>query len=162
MITFEEIRADRHSLKEVERVLGIYKVYLPEDIPFQLNKATTAIEYDKNGKKLVYDSDEDIERLMHKWELIQSAKEPDNRLVYIGKSGGKTVGLRERLKQFAAYGVRKGKNHQGGKVLWQLTDAIKFHIEYFPCENCEKVEKELLRDYKKRHFGQLPIANERE
>lgn len=158
MITFEEIRADRHSLKEVEGIEGIYKVYLPEDIPFQLNKTTTAIEYDENGRKLVYDSDEDIERLLHQWELIQSAKEPDNRLVYIGKS----VNLRNRLKQFAAYGVRKGDNHQGGKILWQLTDAIKFHIDYFPCQNCEKVEKELLRDYKKRHFNQLPIANEEE
>lgn len=158
MITFEEIRANRHSLREVERVEGIYKVYLPEDIPFQLNKTTTAIEYDKKGRKLVYDTDKDIERLLHQWELIQSAKEPDNRLVYIGKS----VNLRNRLKQFAAYGVRKRDNHQGGKILWQLTDAIKFHIEYFPCQNCEKVEKELLRDYKKRHFNQLPIANEKE
>lgn len=86
MITFEEIRADRHSLKEVEGIEGIYKVYLPEDIPFQLNKTTTAFEYDKNGRKLVYDTDEDIERLLHQWELIQSAKEPDNRLVYIGKA----------------------------------------------------------------------------
>lgn len=103
MITFEEIRVDRHSLKEVEEIEGIYKVYLPEDIPLQLNKTTTAIEYDKKGRKLVYDSDEDIERLLHQWELIQSAKEPDNRLVYIGKS----VNLRNRLKQFAAYGVRK-------------------------------------------------------
>lgn len=156
MITFEEIRADRHALKEVESVEGIYKVYLPEDIPFQLNKTTTAMEYDKKGRKLVYDSDKDIERLLHQWELIQSSKESDNRLVYIGRS----VGLRKRLKQFAAYGVRKCDNHKGGKILWQLTDAIKFHIEYFPCENCKIVEKELLQDYKKRHFGQLPIANE--
>ncbi len=44
MITFEEILADRHSLKEMDRVEGIYKVYLPENIPFQLNKTTTAIE----------------------------------------------------------------------------------------------------------------------
>ncbi|MDE7404051.1 MAG: hypothetical protein K2M81_02985 [Lachnospiraceae bacterium] len=158
MITFEEIRADRHSLKEVEGIEGIYKVYLPEDIPFQLNKTTTAFEYDKKGRKLVYDSDEDIKRLLHQWELIQSAKEPDNRLVYIGKA----VNLRKRLKQFAAYGVGKGGNHQGGKILWQLTDAIKFHIEYFPCENCRKEENESLKDYKKRHFNQLPIANEEE
>lgn len=158
MITFEEIRADRHSLREVEGVEGIYKVYLPEDISFQLNKTTTAIEYDKNGRKLVYDSDEDIERLLHQWELIQSAKEPDNRLVYIGKA----VNLRRRLKQFAAYGVGKCKNHQGGKILWQLTDAIKFYIEYFPCEDSRKKENEALKDYKKRHFNQLPIANEEE
>lgn len=158
MITFEEIRADRYSLREIKGVEGIYKVYLPENIPFQLNKTTTAMEYDKKGRKLVYDSDEDIKSLLHKWELIQRAKEPDNRLVYIGKS----VNLRQRLKQFAAYGVRKGDNHEGGKILWQLTGAIKFHVEYFPCKNCEKVEKELLQDYKKRHFNQLPIANEEE
>lgn len=158
MITFEEILADRHSLREIEGVEGIYKVYLPEDILFQLNKITTAMEYDKKGRKLVYDSDKDIERLLHQWELIQSAKEPDNKLVYIGRS----VNLRRRLKQFAAYGVRKGDNHQGGKILWQLTGAIKFHIEYIPCKNCKKVEKELLQDYKRRHFNQLPIANEEE
>lgn len=53
----------------------------------------------------MYDSDEDIRRLLHQWELIQSADDPDNRLVYIG-STKKSVGLRKRLKQFAAYGVR--------------------------------------------------------
>jgi len=156
MITFEEILADRNSLKEIERVEGIYKVYLPENIPFQLNKTTTAMEYNKEGKKLVYDTDEDIERLQYQWKLIQSAKEHDNRIVYIGRSNN----LRKRLKQFARYGVRKADNHEGGKILWQLTDAIKFQIEYFPCQNCEQVEKELLQDYKKRHFNQLPIANE--
>ncbi len=103
MITFEEILADRHSLKEMDRVEGIYKVYLPENIPFQLNKTTTAIEYNKEGKKLVYDTDEDIERLQYQWKLIQSAKEHDNRIVYIGSS----YNLRNRLKQFARYGVGK-------------------------------------------------------
>lgn len=47
MITFEEIRADRYSLREVEGVEGIYKVYIPEDIPFQLNKTTTATECER-------------------------------------------------------------------------------------------------------------------
>lgn len=158
MITFEEILADRHSLKEMDRVEGIYKVYLPENIPFQLNKTTTAIEYNKEGKKLVYDTDEDIERLQYQWKLIQSAKEHDNRIVYIGSS----YNLRNRLKQFARYGVGKADNHEGGKILWQLTDAIKFQIEYFPCQNCKQEERKLLQDYKKRHFNQLPLANERE
>jgi hypothetical protein len=157
MITFEEIREDRQALKEVDGVEGIYKVYLPEDIPFYLSKTTTAIEYYKS-KKLLYDSDEKIAQLQHQWELIQSANEPDNRLVYIGQS----TNLRKRLKRFAAYGVGKAKNHRGGKILWQLKDAMKCQVEYYPCQNSVAEENRLILDFKKRHFNQWPIANEKD
>lgn len=157
MITFEEILADESLLEEVTKEEGIYKVYLPEDIPFQLNRATTAKEYIK-GKKMLYDSDEEIAAFQRQWDLIQSAKEPDNRLVYIGQS----VNLHRRLKEFAKYGVGEFENHKGGRLLWQLTDAKKCRIEYTPCQNSVKVEKELIRENKSRHFGQRPIANRKD
>lgn len=157
MITFEEILKDGSLLEEVKEKGGIYKVHLPEDIPFQLNRTTTAKE-SINGKKMLYDSDDEIAAFQRQWDIIQSAKEPDNRLVYIGSAKN----LQDRLTNFAKYGVRKYDCHRGGRLLWQLTDAMKCQIEYSLCKNYKQVKKELLQDYKRRHFGQLPIANRRE
>lgn len=157
MITFEEILADESLLEEVTKEEGIYKVYLPEDIPFQLNRTTTAKEYIK-GKKMLYDSDEEIAAFQRQWDIIQSAKEPDNRLVYIGS----TNNLQDRLTNFARYGVGESEKHTGGRLLWQLTDAKKCRIEYSLCENYKQVRNELLQDYKSRHFDQRPIANRKD
>lgn len=156
MITFEMIRNNKSLLREVDGVEGIYKVYIPKEIAFHMNNFTTAIESYK-GKNLSYDSIEKIQDICQQWELIQKANEPDDRLIYIGQS----TNLKERLRNFAAYGVGKSKAHRGGKILWQLTDAMKFQLEYYPYKNSAEEKKRLIADFKERHFGLRPIANEK-
>lgn len=157
MITFQKILINKEILDSVDGVGGIYKVLLPKEIDFVLKNETTAItEY--NGRKLVYDSEEEIETITERWKIIQSCDEDDNNLLYIGCSND----LKRRLKEFAQYGVKKSKTHRGGKIIWQIENAINFQIEIIPTVEYKKEEYRLIRDYRKRHKDQRPIANEKD
>lgn len=157
MITFQEILTNKKILNDVDGVEGIYKVFLPKGIDFVLKNETTAItEY--KGKKLVYDSEEEIATIAERWEIIQSCDEKDNNLLYIGCSND----LKRRLKEFAKYGVKKCKTHRGGKIIWQIENAINFQVEIIPTEDYKEEEYRLIKNYRKRHKDQRPIANEKD
>ena len=90
--------------------------------------------------------------LTEKYEKIK-----DSNILYIGKAGGKR-GLYQRLKQYLNQGNCNGKNHRGGRAIFQLAGwqnlEVKFTVDY----NCELTEKYLLSAYKNK-YGVYPLAN---
>lgn len=81
------------------------------------------------------------------------------KILYIGKAGGKEKSdLYNRLKLYMEYGKGKPRSHKGGRAIWQIKNEKRKELkvcwiylpEDEPCENAEKLEKYLLKEYNKK------------
>lgn len=81
----------------------------------------------------------------------------DHRILYIGKAEGRR-GLRQRIKQYMAYGQGIGMVHQGGRAIWQIENAEHLLLAYEVCENPSLREGQLLQAYRKKN-DTYPLAN---
>jgi len=94
-----------------------------------------------------------VAELQQKWEA------GDHRCLYIGKAK-RRGGLRKRLWEYIRYGYGLGKNHRGGRAIWQVRDFEALTIRWEPVEDAEQMEHDLLRAYKNA-YGCYPVANRR-
>lgn len=81
--------------------------------------------------------------------------------VYIGKAGARGGrGLQQRIKEFRQFGDGRAVGHQGGRRIWQISDADDFVLASKPTphEDPEAVESALLRAFVA-EYGMLPIGN---
>lgn len=89
--------------------------------------------------------------------LLEAKWVEDAEVVYVGKAND----LRRRLKQYADYGAGRPVGHQGGRYIWQLTDADQLRVAWKasdPGEVGATLEAELVGVFKREH-GCLPFAN---
>lgn len=97
-----------------------------------------------------------VDELTHDWPT-------GSHCVYIGKasfgSTGKR-GLQKRVDEFRKYGDGQPVAHQGGRRIWQLSDADEYIIAWLPTptDECKDIEARLLREFVRCH-GRLPIGN---
>ena len=84
-------------------------------------------------------------------------------VVYIGKAGGdgKKATLRSRILQYLKFGQGKPVGHEGGRYIWQLSDAEELLFCWKPLESEEPevVETELIAAFKRQYLGKRPFAN---
>lgn len=78
-------------------------------------------------------------------------------ILYIGKANG-NKGLFQRLRQYMRYGFDTGNNHRGGRAIFQIEGYENLICKWYPCEDCEDVERRLLEDFKAQ-YGTYPLAN---
>lgn len=92
--------------------------------------------------------------------FLQSKYEANNsEVLYVGKADN----LRRRISQLVnmAFG---GTGHRGGLDLWAIQDYEKYlQIEWSRlgdfCNSPEDAERNILNEFKKKHNGNLPVAN---
>lgn len=92
--------------------------------------------------------------------FLQSKYEANNsEVLYVGKADN----LRRRISQLVnmAFG---GTGHRGGLDLWAIQDYEKYlQIEWSRlgdfCNSPEEAERNILNEFKKKHNGNLPVAN---
>ena len=131
--TFEELMKNPLLIPKEE---GIYLVMKNNDFKFELIK----------------DKYYDDEVLTNKYE-----KSKNNDLLYIGKANGKK-GLYQRIQQYIKYGRGIGSTHKGGRAIFQLKNWQNLLVLYAPFTGCEKLEKDMLKEFKK-EYGTYPLAN---
>lgn len=83
--------------------------------------------------------------------------------VYIGKADiGSNADrhLRQRIKEFRRYGDGHPVGHQGGRRIWQLSDADEYVIAWMVTtdDDPKDVEGDLLREFVAT-YGRRPIGN---
>lgn len=83
--------------------------------------------------------------------------------VYIGKASSGTTGkrgLRKRIRELRRFGDGEPIGHQGGRRIWQLSDADDYLIAWLltPNDDPERVEGELIRAFVD-EYGVRPIGN---
>lgn len=91
---------------------------------------------------------------------LQAIYEANNsEVLYVGKADN----LRRRISQLVnmAFG---GTSHRGGLDLWAIQDYEKYlQIEWSRlgdfCNSPEEAERNILNEFKKKHNGNLPVAN---
>lgn len=144
-MTIEALYKDRCSAVPNEK--GIYIVMVPDDFDIVFSDQNTALNEFK-GKNLLYPS----ENLRLKFD------KSDKKVLYIGKAGGKRNKLHQRIRQYILYGFKEAENHRGGRAIWQIDNNKQLLLGYYPCENPETKERELLKQYYVQ-YGTLPVAN---
>lgn len=84
-------------------------------------------------------------------------------IVYIGKAGSSTssTNLKKRLRQLVSFGYGNPVGHWGGRYLWQLEDAKNLIVCWMTLDNIEpeKLESQLIAEFKEQHAGMRPFAN---
>lgn len=126
---------------------GIYIIKKSKEMKIEFSLDTTAIKKYSN-KSMIYDID----------VLEKKFDKSDKEILYIGKSGGKKNKLKQRISQYVRYGYGEVNNHRGGRAIWQIADSKSLLLGFIECDNPEKIEKELLEEYKSK-YNVLPIAN---
>jgi len=144
MATISELK---NSYKSIPNESGIYFVIKPKDFKVEIMEKTTAITEYKN-KSMLFDKN----------QLVKKFEKSNKIILYIGKADGKKNTLQKRIRQLIEYSYGKAKNHRGGRALWQIKDNKDLLLIYFENTNARNLEKELLKEYKRR-FGELPLAN---
>lgn len=89
-------------------------------------------------------------------EELEAAWPEGAHCIYIGKAER----LRRRIRQFRQYGDGQPVGHQGGRRIWQLSDADQFIVAWLTTQgrNPEIIEGELLRAFVAKH-GTRPMGN---
>lgn len=143
---FQTVAQLRESCLCVPTSPGVYLVIrAKEEYPHFLEKGTGGFYNGKNPN-------ESIDYLKANW--IEG--EP---IVYIGQSED----LRSRIKLYMLFGQGENKRHYGGRLIWQLVDAEDLIIAWKPIQgsgtDAERLESEMLEQFKMSHGGRLPFAN---
>lgn len=131
-----------NNLSDIPTARGIYRILLPADLEIVFQDEIS------NHPGDAYP----IEALQDKY-----GKSKSSNILYIGKANGKR-GLHQRLGQYMRYGFGTGKNHRGGRAIFQISGFEKLLCEYETCEDCEDEEHRLLDNFRQT-YGTLPLAN---
>ena len=124
---------------------GVYMILrLSEDMPTFVEVGSGGVHKGKNPNVL-------IDELQANW--VVGAK-----VVYIGKGNN----VRKRLKQYQRFGKGQNVGHYGGRLIWQIKDAMndlvvcwkKVDDEVDP----EVYERELINEFINQN-GAMPFAN---
>ena len=135
-----------YNLENVPDTDGIYIVECPDGIEPEFMDETTAIKTQK------------IKKGIHKGELKSTEEHTAEDLTIKYKNGNRKIlyigcaplnedeerGLNKRLKELINHGFNMGKNHYGGKELWQIKNIEDMKLYWHPIKNAEEIEKELL------------------
>lgn len=121
---------------------GIYRILIPNGMEITFKER---IENHPDDAYLV-------PKLQEKYEKSRTSG-----ILYIGKASGRR-GLRQRLGQYLRYGFDSGKNHRGGRAIFQIEGFENLICEYEVCPNCEEVERQQLCEFQKT-YGVFPVAN---
>ena len=143
--SFEQLNRD--GFTSIPNEKGIYMVIVPDGFNVIFTEYTTAISEYK-GQNLIYPTE----------VLSSKFNNSDQKILYIGKAGGNTNKLRQRISQFVRYGYQRASNHRGGRAIWQIKDNKHLLIGYFVFAAPENKERELLQEYANK-YGVLPVAN---
>ena len=128
--------------QSVPKVAGVYQIMVPKGMEIHFTDRVS------NPYLTTYN----VEKLSEKY-----SKCVDKEILYIGKAEGKD-GLRQRLFQYMKCGWGGGKNHCGGRAIWQIEDAHLLLLAYETCDNASARERQLINAYKEKN-GCLPLAN---
>lgn len=131
-----------NNLSDIPTARGIYRILLQADLEIVFQDEIS------NHPGDAYP----IEALQDK-----CGKSKSSNILYIGKANGKR-GLHQRLGQYMRYGFGTGKNHRGGRAIFQISGFEKLLCEYETCEDCEDEEHRLLDNFRQT-YGTLPLAN---
>lgn len=98
----------------------------------------------------------DVEALQRQWNTSSP-------IVYIGKAGGPEYDaqLRSRLGQYFAWFSGKGRNHKGGRDIWQIDNPGELLVAWRVTEDEDPraCEAGLIRKFKREHEDKRPFAN---
>jgi hypothetical protein len=124
---------------------GIYVVFLPPDVPFDVSQSTG---------KAVHASPSPVTDLCEKWGRINSRASTD--ILYIGKGDN----VRKRVRALARFGAGRARNHKGGEWMWQVATIRSARILIVVCPSGKQVpfEKRLLDSFFEQH-DDWPLAN---
>ena len=146
---FIPIKELRSSTQLIPKVRGVYVVMRIKDTAPDFMPVGTG-GYFKGKNPNV-----SIEELQNNWV-------EDTKIVYIGKGGdpGVDATLNSRIKQYLNFG-KGGKNHYGGRYIWQLSDAEDLIIAWkeLPKETPSEVETNMIEAFRNAHNDKRPFAN---
>lgn len=145
LYTFEDLRLN--GFRSVPDEKGIYAVLVPDLFEVQFLDDTTAIKTYR-GKNLLYPAS----------DLRTKYNSSDRKLLYIGKAGGESNKLRQRIRQYVKYGCGEANNHRGGRAIWQIRNNHQLLIGYCMCDEPETKESASLAEYFNQ-YGTFPVAN---
>ena len=132
----------KDSFTDIPPCRGIYRILLPDNMNISFTATIAGHSFDAYP----------LEKLSERYAVLKAA-----RILYIGKASGKQ-GLRQRLRQYMNYGFNGGKNHHGGRVIFQIKGFENLLCQWTCVSNCEAEEHRLLQAFKQQ-YGDYPIAN---
>lgn len=139
--TFQQLNNNRCSC--VPEEYGIYIIYVPDGMKITfLSKNNKKFDKTFTGKR----------DLANKYSNCK-----DKSVLYMGKASGKK-GLKQRLKQYINQGFGNGKNHSGGRAIFQIIGWQNLIVEWYPVPDPSTEEHKLLEKYYKNN-NCLPLAN---
>ena len=144
-ISFEELHCI--GFEDIPNEKGLYVVRRPQNMNVEFNPNTTAI-FNFKGKSMLYD----IDYLTNKYNAS------DKRILYIGKAGGQSNKLKQRVEQLVKYGYGLVENHRGGRAIWQINNNKFLQLSFIKNDFPEIYERKLLKAYLDT-YGVLPLAN---
>jgi len=98
------------------------------------------------------------EKLNKKWIYFKSN---ENRIIYIGKAGGKKIiaTLKSRIRTYIRFGKGDACGHWGGRYIWQIAGSDNLEVYWKKSNDPEGEEKRMLEIFKNIHGQKLPFAN---
>lgn len=153
-LTNGEKLSKNYNLDVVPNTDGIYIVECPDGVVPKFSDKTRAIKTRvKKGKV------ESTEKYTAK-ELQIKYENGNKKILYIGSAplneDGKR-GLKERIGELIDHGYNMGKNHYGGKELWQIKNIENMNLYWCSVENARETEHDLLI----LHLKKYPFFNKK-
>ena len=136
----ELLELNNERCKSISEEAGVYFIIVPDGMKVKIKESSKDWHYCKNILNDKYSNCKDKE------------------LVYIGKAEGRK-GLRQRIRQYLAFGFGNGKNHRGGRAVWQIDNYESLLLICVVGEDASGLEHNLLEKYKKNNSDTLPLAN---
>lgn len=172
------IMGNESANKEIDEVINSMSVYLVKELKnMQIRKNITT----NKGVYFVCKNEKEISKLfmpliekvnskgreIH-WYNVKDLQEKiemigKSDILYIGKAEGQQ-GLKGRINQYIRYGdfnKLKARNHAGGRAIWQIENVSDLFFCWIEVEKASNVEEKLLENYKEKHNGQYPFANQK-
>lgn len=149
----KELKLKRFNWDKVPMVGGVYAVVYKK-----LHKPNYSLPEGIGGYFKGKNPNVSKEKLNRKWIKF---KPGEDRIIYIGKAGGKNIKttLRNRIKSYIRFGNGKRSAHWGGRYIWQIADSDNLKIYWKKSDSPEKEEKKMLVEFKNIYNQKLPFAN---
>ena len=148
--TIKELKSANFNWPQVLEVNGIYFIVYKS-----LNKPEFLLPKGTGGWFKKKNPNVSKEKLNENWINF---KPSEDKILYIGRAIGMNT-LKARIRLYMKFGSGEPVPHWGGRYIWQIANSDDLEIYWKEDKNSKTTERDLLREFKRKHDQRLPFAN---